>query len=308
MREAGGARRTEVVLTGTGIPFVHPDRAGAGVLVRRGSTAFQVDAGRATTLRLAAAGQSLHHLDAVLLTHHHSDHLVGLPDLVMSRWLMRPLGVVPLRIVAPEGPAARFAQRMLEPYEDDIAVRLAHVDREDGPDVETLPFEPGGEPREVCDAGGVTVRAVAVHHEPVLPSVAYRFDTPEGAVVVSGDTRVCAEVEALAAGASVLVHECVRRQRLAGGVSGSPLARIFEYHADTIELGEMAARAQPELLVLTHLIPPPNTPAEEAGFVEDVRSGGYEGPLVVGRDLVRVVLRAGRAPRVLTRSEAERPA
>jgi ribonuclease Z len=120
-----------------------------------------------------------------------------------------------------------------------------------------------------------------------VPAVAYRVATADGAVVISGDTAVCPEVEALAAGADVLVHEALRRSAVTPGMLSDPEA-IAAYHADTIELGAMAARAEVRTLVLTHLIPPPRTGADVAGFEADVRRGGFPGQVVVADDLCSV--------------------
>ena len=116
------------------------------------------------------------------------------------------------------------------------------------------------------------------------PSVAYRIDTPEGAVVISGEPRVCDEVQALSAGASLLVHEAIRGHLLAG----TPYAAIVDYHADSRKLGAMAARSGVPRLALTHLIPPPSDGG--AGFVEDIRAGGCVGEVTVCNDLDRFVL------------------
>ena len=99
-----------VVLTGTGVPVPDPRRAGAGTSVELDGVRLQVDAGRGTVERLTAALAPVQSLDAVLLTHHHSDHLVGLADLVLSRWLAHAHTT---SIVAPEGPTARFARRQM---------------------------------------------------------------------------------------------------------------------------------------------------------------------------------------------------
>lgn len=99
---------TTVTLTGTGVPHPSPGRAGAGVLVRHGDSALQFDAGRATVLRLVEAGCAMHQLDALFVTHLHSDHLVDLADVVMTRWIqqvLHPSGTLP--IVVPEGDADR---------------------------------------------------------------------------------------------------------------------------------------------------------------------------------------------------------
>lgn len=277
-----------MTLTGTGIPHPSPGRAGAGTLVRHGGVVLQFDAGRGTAMRLADAGVVAVSLSAVFLTHVHSDHLVGLADLAMTRWIQQtvhPAG--PLPIVTPEGHAADFARRMLDPYRDDIAVRMAHV-QPGPPEVEISAFPTPVAPTEVWGSadGAVVVEAVAVHHEPVEDAVAYRVTTPDGVVVVSGDTRVCDEVEQLASGADVLVHEVCRATAMRDAISGTPFERIFEYHADSVALGGLAERAGVAHLVLTHLIPAPGTPEQEAAFERDVRDGGYTGRVTVGRDLM----------------------
>jgi ribonuclease Z len=281
---------TEVVLTGTGVPHPRPGRAGAGTLVRCGDVALQFDAGRATVLRLMEAGTPPHALTALFLTHVHSDHVVDLPDVAMTRWVQQQLvRSGPLVVVAPEGVAARFVDRMLEPFDDDLALRVDHVGAEPiSVDLRTFPVP--SSPTEVwrSDDGAVRVQAVAVHHEPVPDAVAYRVDTPDGAVVVSGDTRVCDEVEALSMGADVLVHEACRTSVLAPRIAGTVFETIFSYHADTVALGGLAARAGVPHVVLTHLIPPPETAEDAAGFADDLRRGGYDGRITVGEDLVTV--------------------
>jgi ribonuclease Z len=235
---------TTVTLTGTGVPHVGPGRAGPGALVRHGDTALQFDAGRATVLRLVEAGSACHELDAVFLTHVHSDHVIDLADLVMTRWIegtLHPAG--PLPIVAVEGLATRFAAVMLDPYADDIAVRVEHV-QPAGPEVLIRGFELPTAPTEVwrSETGDVRVEAMAVHHEPVHEAVAYRVITSDGVVVISGDTRVCDEMREFARNADVLVHEACRATSLAPFIAGTPFENIFDYHADTVQLGNSPLR------------------------------------------------------------------
>lgn len=288
---------TELVITGTGVPHLAPGRAGPGALVRHGDVVLQFDAGRATALRLCEAGVRMDQLSALFVTHHHSDHLTGLTDVLFARWLERPDGFVPLPVVAPFGPATRFLERMMDPWVDDLQVRMEHVGRADRPDPQVLGFEVGTGPAIVWshEASGVTVTACAVHHEPVLPAVAYRIDTPDGAVVISGDTRVCDEVAELAAGADVLVHEAFRRDAVRPFFEARPhLEHIAAYHADTVELGAMAERIGVPRLVLTHLIPAPAPGlGTEADFADDVRRGGYTGEVIVAADLTTVTISRG---------------
>ncbi|HEY7134271.1 MAG TPA: MBL fold metallo-hydrolase [Acidimicrobiia bacterium] len=283
---------TEVILTGTGVPHPRPATAGAGVLVRYAGIALQFDAGRSTVLRLMDAGTPPHALTALFLTHVHSDHVVGLPDVAMTRWIQQQLVASgPLIVVAAEGVAARFVRRMLEPYDDDLALRTEHVGATPiEVALRTFDVRASAELVWTSDDDQIRVLAVGVHHEPVPEAVAYRVETPDAVVVISGDTRVCTEVEQLAAGADVLVHEACRRSAMAPMIAGTVFETIFSYHADTIELGAMAQRAGVPHVVLTHLIPPPDEPGAADLFAQDLRDGGYHGRITVGQDLTTVVL------------------
>ena len=288
---------TVVTVTGTGVPHLEPGRAGPGVLVECGDVRLQFDAGRATALRLCEAGVQMSELCALFVTHHHSDHLTGLADLLFARWLENHGSFEPLPVIAPAGPSIDFLEKIMVPWETDIAIRMEHVGRTDHPDPAIVAFDPAAAvdgPTEVWrdDAAGVRVLARCVHHEPVTPAVAYRIETPTGVVVISGDTRVCDEVADLAADADVLVHEAFRTDVLRGFFGIAPhLETIAAYHADTVELGEMAERISVPRVVLTHLIPAPDgAGSTKEGFVDDLRAGGYGGEVIVADDLTSVTI------------------
>lgn len=285
---------TTVTLTGTGVPHAAPGRAGAGVLISHGDIHLQFDAGRATVLRLAEAGVLPGELAAQFVTHYHSDHVVDLVDVVMTRWIMGQLHPAPpLDIVVPAGPAQTFVQRMLDPYADDVLIRRQHVG---SPAIamNVLPFTSSPSPSVVWRSpdGAVTVEAVGVHHEPVEAAVAYRIITPDGVVVVSGDTRVCEEVFELARGSDLLVHEACRKTAMSSAVAGTTFEKIFDYHADTALLGEFAQRHAIEHVLLTHLIPQPRNESDVQAFERDLRGAGFTGKVTVGRDLTQVVIDA----------------
>lgn len=283
-----------VTITGTGTPMPSPGTAGPGVLVRAGDEVLQFDAGRGTLGRLADAGVPIRSLSTVFVTHHHSDHLVGLADLVMTRWTMDHVAHEPLEIVAPAGPTVDFLSSMLDVWKADIDIRMEHTGRSDRPDPVIISFEASGTPVEIWSKAGVRVLSVAVHHEPVLPAVAFRVETSAGAVVISGDTRVCDEVAALAVGAEVVVHEACRAQAMRElfGADNPQVEHVVDYHADTVELGAFAERSGIPHLVLTHLIPPPSNDDQRQAFIADVRSGGYSGELTVAQDLSTIVVGA----------------
>ncbi|MCP3974727.1 MAG: MBL fold metallo-hydrolase [bacterium] len=275
-----------VTITGTGTPIMVPGRAGPGVVVQiDGGTVFQFDVGRGTTLRLTEAGVKLPDITAVFVTHHHSDHLVGLSDLAMSHWLeQQPEQSDALRLVAPDGPAADIAERVLEPWQPEMTLRAAHTGRSANARIEVTRFEATEAITPVFASGEVTVSAIQVRHEPVIPAVAYRIDTPAGSVAISGDTAVCPNLERIATGASVLVQEAFHRSAIPDGLLSDPEA-IAEYHSELSDIGEMADRAGVGTLMLTHLIPPPQGPEDKVGFVNEIKRAGYHGPVVVADDL-----------------------
>ena len=257
--------------------------------MRSGGLALQFDAGRATTLRLAAVGSSPVDLDAAFVTHHHSDHVSGLEDLVMSRWIMDRLDEhPPLPIFAPAGPATDFLERMLDHWEHDLAVRSAHTERGTCPGYEVEPFEIEDLLVEVWREGEVLVKAGPVRHEPVTPAAGYRIETPDGVIAISGDTLVCPEVAALAEGADVLIYEAMRFESIRA--RPEHLHFVLDYHADTVLMGAQAQDLGLPRLVLTHLIPEPLTEEDRKGFADDVRRGGYTGEVIVAEDLTTVTL------------------
>lgn len=273
---------TTAVITGTGTPVPVPGRAGAGVLVRAVSSTLQFDAGRATVLRLAEAGVQCAELDAVFITHQHSDHTSDLFDLLQTAWLQRRQGRLP--VVVPEGPAARLVERVLDPFREDIEVRQSHRGEQTSPDPEIRSFTPARYPSTVWEGSGVRVDAIEVRHKPVEAAVGYRIDTLDGRVVISGDTIACEEIELLAEGADVLIHEIARPDLT------PERAHVGTYHTLPDELGALAERARVQCLVLTHLWPSPGTPEEAAEFASAVRSAGFGGDIVVACDLTTVQL------------------
>lgn len=283
--------RTEVIITGTGTPMFQPHIAGPGVLIRRDEVALQFDVGRATTMRLAAANMPLPDLSAVFVTHHHSDHVVGLTDLLFTRWLedLDRSGQKPLPVYAPAGPAQDLVERLLDPWSDEIALRAQHQERPDMPTPEVIAFPSTVDARRVFKSGDVKVDSFLVAHDPVAPAVGFRVTVPEGIIVISGDTAVCESVEAAAKDADILIHEAYCRKAIQDGVVSDPDG-LAEYHADSFQVGRMAARLDIDTLILTHLIPPITNENVRDVFIDDVRNAGFDGRLIVADDLTRVGL------------------
>ena len=325
----------EITLTGTqgGPPAVN-GLAGAGTLIRYGTvenncsdTLLQFDAGRGTTQRLSQVGVSPSQLDAIFLTHMHSDHTEGLADLLQYRWhfLGGPVDVIcsadvvarkppPERTLSCSGLVAHTADAML--HSGEIAQRYAENKKRDpaGPAVlAALQLVPLPLPAEtgtvVWQSGDVSVMAIAAVHIP--GSLAYRVDTPVGSVVISGDagnskpgppreTSTSETVAAMAEGADVLVQSAIHPVFAPGAGSKFP-APVYFRQSNTEDIGAMAERCGVGHLMLTHLIPSLNTrahgPYEIPGgglnsgdFESAARAGGYKGVVHVGEDLMTLRL------------------
>lgn len=280
---------TSVTITGSGTPIPSATRAGPGVLVRSGNLTLQFDAGRSTVQRLAGCGVWPNALDAVFVTHHHSDHLTGMQDLVLTRWTVLGEGVALLPIVAPSGPSVSFLKRMLDAWDADIAARSEHTGRLSAPGYQVAPFEvpdSGTELVDVWSSGETLVRAGRVRHGGVEPSVGYRIEAPDGTIAITGDTIVCDEVATLANGADVVVYEAMRFD----AIRQLPATAHFlmDYHADTRLIGAQMASLDAGTVILTHLIPAPDTDEQRQRYVDDLRSGGYLGEVIVADDLTTI--------------------
>jgi ribonuclease Z len=249
--------------------------------VQAGGHHLLFDCGRGVVMRLAAAGVLPGFLSQVFLTHLHSDHVTDFNDLVTTRWVMSP-GENPLRVSGPPG-TARFAARTLEMLRDDIGYRLDHH--------EDLSWQPGIDVDEVLDgpawaAGDVRVMAAPTDHRPVTPTVGYRVEHAGRSVVIAGDTVACDSLDRLAAGADVYVQTVIRPD-LVRQIPSPRLGDILDYHSSCADAGATAARAGVATLVLTHQVPPPE-PGSEPEWIEQARSGGFEGEIVFGNDLTVV--------------------
>ena len=268
----------ELIVLGSGTPNPDPHRAGSSVAVADGSSWVLVDCGRAATQRALDAGLDLTALRAVLITHHHSDHLSDLATLAITRWTAGAGG--PLLVVAPHGPTAEFASRCLAVFADDSFRGQAAPAAGRRPAIAVDAFTAGDDIVEVLGLDGWTVHSVAVHHHPVEPAVGYRVERNGVAVVISGDTAVCDGMHRLADGAHLVVHEAL--------LSAAVHPALLEGNASARSVGELARHTRPRTVVLTHLIPAPRTTADEDAFVAEARGGGFTGRIVVAHDLLRL--------------------
>ena len=277
-----------VHLLGTGAPIPRVDRFGPSTLVQAGGLRLLFDAGRGVSQRLWQLRLSLGSIDAVFLTHLHSDHLVGLPDLWLTGWLQPEYGQrkTALNLFGPVGTAA-FAKSLREGFSADIGYRTA----KEGLPAEGVEFEVTeieGE-QTLFERNGVKVTPIEVDHGGAKPAYGFRIEASGKTIVISGDTRFNENLMRHANGADVLIHEVVSAPP---ALRATPFVqRQFDYHTSPSDLARLLNEARPKMAVLTHFVLLGNAahPAPTADDVmREIRDSGYAGPLTPGVDLMRI--------------------
>ena len=271
-----------VITLGTGTPVPNPDRSGPATAVVIGRRVLLFDAGPGVMRRIAAAGLPIDGVTAAFITHLHSDHTLGLPDLMLTSWVMGRS--TPMRLHGPPG-LRRMTDLLLSAWAEDTVVRVQGLER----------GRPGGyrlDVREITegivfDSAGVKVTAIKVPHGEWPHAFAYRVDAAGRSIVISGDTRASEALERASSGVDVLIHEVYPETRIApenrpGGEFWPRYLR--EVHTSDVELGRIAAKAQPRVLLLTHVL---FMGATEDEVLAGIRRGGFTGRVVFAKDLGR---------------------
>jgi ribonuclease BN (tRNA processing enzyme) len=276
------ASRTQVVILGTGTPNADPDRSGPAVAIIVDGESWLVDVGPGIVRRAAAAQRNgiaalgADRLRRVFVTHLHSDHTLGLPDLVFTPWVLERRA--PLQVYGPPG-TADMMRHISAAWTADVRNRIDGLEpaNETGHRVETTEITPGIVYRDSL----VTVRAFAVPHGDWDVAYGYRFETPDRTIVISGDTRASRAAAEACSGCDVLVHEVYSATRFR-----TRPAEWQRYHArahtSTTELAEIATRARAGLLVLYHQLYWGST---DSDLIAELRAAGFTGRVESGRDL-----------------------
>jgi ribonuclease Z len=275
-----------VTLLGTGVPTPRPDRFGPSTLVEAADQKLLIDAGRGAVIRLYQIGVPIGRIDALLLTHYHSDHTSGIPDVWLTGWLQSHYGTRTrtFQVLGPVG-AKELMSNLERAYAADIKIRIADEKLlPEGIAVEVKEFNSDG---AVYQKNGVTVSAFEVDHGDVIkPAYGYRIDYNGRSVVISGDTRFNENVITHGFGADLIVHEvAIARPELK---AEAYIQRIMAHHTTAREAGTVFARTRPKLAVYTHLVflaSKQVPPATVADLIAETRQT-YSGPLEVGEDLM----------------------
>jgi ribonuclease BN (tRNA processing enzyme) len=277
---------TKLVLLGTGGgPTPKITRSAPAQAVVVDDVTYIVDCGNGVARQMARARLPFRSLRAVFVTHHHSDHNADFGNLFLLLWaagLDQPVdafGPPPLRAMTEQFLA-------LNAY--DIATRIADEGR---PELAPLirPHDLTA-PGEVYRDERVRITAAVVHHPPVEPAFAFRFDTSDRSIVFSGDTAPCQTLIDLARRADVLVHEVLHAPSLDAICARLPNAtRLREHllasHTTEEQVGAIAREARVKQLVLTHFVPADTV---NAGVWRAAAARHFDGPIVVGEDLMEL--------------------
>ena len=288
-KATGATPDFKVTLLGTGSPAPIMTRFGPGTLVQVNGQNLVFDAGRGVTQRLLQSKLKLGQVDALFLTHLHSDHVVGIPDLWLTGWLQAAFGQRkgPFVVYGPTG-TINLMEGLQKAYDWDIQTRIKD---------QKLPKQAvsveASEIREgvVYEKDGVRVSAFEVNHgELIKPAFGYRIDYGGRSVVISGDTKFNENLIKHATGVDLLIHQVAAARP---ELLKIPVFKvIMAHHTSPEEAGEVFSRAKPKLAVYYHfvLLGTPKIKPLKANDVAELTRKTYQGPLLVGEDLTAFVI------------------
>ncbi len=295
-----------VALCGAGSPLPDLNRSGPCAAVIAGGRLFVVDSGSGSSRVLGRMRIPQGEIEAIFLTHFHSDHIDGLGELLVQRWV-NGTNTSPVPVYGPEG-VTEVVDGINLAYQASRSYRVAHHGEEIAPSsgagaaAKPFPSPADGVEEIIIDEHDLRIAAFRVEHSPVEPSVGYRFDYKDRSVVLTGDTAKSANVEKFARGVDLLVHDALAPQLVSLMTQGAAAAGrenlatitrdVLDYHATPVEAASIAQAAGVGHLLYYHIVPPLPLAALEDRFVEGVEEV-YDGPVTVGRDGTLVRLDAG---------------
>jgi ribonuclease BN (tRNA processing enzyme) len=268
-----------VVFLGTGTPGPTPDRQGPSLAVVAGGRAYLVDVGVGVVRQAAAAyakgirALQPRALSIAFVTHLHSDHTIGLPDLILTPWVGGR--TAPVELYGPPGISA-MAENILKAYEQDIQIRTTGLEQGNttGYKVNAHDISPG----VVYQDAHVKVTAFKVPHGSWPLALGYRFDSGGKSIVISGDTSPAESVVQNCNGCDLLIHEVYLSLPTGTGSSEHWARYMKAFHTSAPELADIATRGHAKALVATHWV---GDPAK----LEEALKNGYAGKLTIARDL-----------------------
>lgn len=266
----------KVTLLGTGTPHPLMERFGPSTLVQAGGKNLIFDAGRGCLQRLRQLNIQYDSIDALFFTHLHSDHIVGLPDLWLTGWLITKRKTA-LPVFGPEG-SKQMTDYLQRAYAYDIKIRIEDDKAPlEGSKLITTDIKEG----TVYDEGGVKVIAFLVDHYPIAPAFGYRIEYGGHSVVLSGDTRYSENLIKFAQGTDLLVHEvAIAPDTLS---ISDPKYNIIAHHTTPEQACKVFNAVKPKLAAYYHIVKLYGHTTEE---IMKLSKENYSGPLILGEDLM----------------------
>jgi ribonuclease BN (tRNA processing enzyme) len=269
---------TKIIMLGTGTPRANPDRSGPATAIVVNDRAYLIDFGPGVVRRAAAAAAKGYpavdpvNIRVAFLTHLHSDHTAGYPDLMLTPWVF---GRTELDVYGPKG-TEEMTEHLRAAYREDIEIRTKGIEHRQPLIVRAHDVKPGVVYKDAL----VTVKAFAVAHGEWPQAFGYRFETPDRTIVISGDTSPSNEVVANCQRCDVLIHEVQSPTFDVKSMPDWPAYRA-RYHTTSDELADIANKTKPGLLVLYH------NGSDEAALQEILRDiqRTYHGKVVLSHDL-----------------------
>lgn len=278
--------QTKIILLGTGTPNPDPEHSGCSIAIVVADFSYLVDCGPGLVRQAARFSPryggdlnplSAENLNHLFITHLHSDHTIGLPDLMLTPWVMGRSE--PLKIHGPPG-TKKIVTHLKKAYSKDISYRIngSEPANDKGWRTEIKEFTDDG---IIYQDSILKAEAFRVKHGTMRDSYGFRFTTRDKVIVISGDTRPCDNLIKYANNADVLIHEVYS---YSGWLKRSDIWKKYhsEHHTSSYELGEIASRIKPGKLVLYHLL---NWGTTEKDLLNEIRKN-YNGNVIVGRDLM----------------------
>jgi ribonuclease BN (tRNA processing enzyme) len=274
-------KRTQIVMLGTGTPNADPERFGPSVAIVVDETPYLVDMGAGVVRRASAAFKKgvkaleASNLGTVFVTHLHSDHTVGYPDLIFTPWVLER--AKPLDVYGPKG-LKTMTEHLLKAYQEDIAIRTTGGEPSKKTDPIVIPHEI--KPGVVYKDQKVTVKAFLVSHGAWKEAFGYRFETSDRTIVISGDAAPSQSIADNCNGCDVLIHEVYSLE----GFAKRPLEwqkYHSTFHTSSRDLGELATKARAKMLILYHQLIWGSTEEE---LLKEVRQT-FKGEVVSAHDL-----------------------
>lgn len=306
-----------VLLCGAGSPLPDPKRSGPCTAVIAGEQVYIIDSGSGASTNLTLFQVPQGKINSILLTHFHSDHIDGLGEVLMQRWV-NAANASPTPVYGPKG-VEEIVAGFNHAYRQDQTYRVAHHGEKtiipSGAGGKAFPFDmpKGGELKTIIENGDLKISTFLVDHEPVSPSVGYRFDYQGRSVVISGDTKKSSNLQNLSENVDLLVHEALNREMVGILTTAAHNANrprmvkitedILDYHTSPVEAAEIARDANVGHLLLSHIVPPLPVKPMEALFLKGV-SDVYSSGVTVGKDGTLVSLPTGSKEIVVLESSS----